>query len=367
MALPDVEPSEVGLDESRLKVADRHIYAALDAGAFTASCFAVARHGRIAHRLSAGHVTPDGAPVSSDTLFDMASCTKPIVATTLLTMVEDGLLLLAETVADVFPEAEGTALGGVSVRQLATHSSGLPPWVPLYKQGHSLEEYTRTILHTPLEATPGTRYAYSDLGYILIGAMIAKKAGHPLDQCVRKRVTEPLGLKCTGYLPPEELHARCAGTSNCPMRPDRILQGEVHDANAHFAGGVSGHAGIFSTVDDIAVWATAMCTDGRLPDGGRLLGPRTLRLARESQIPPEVGGHSIGWFTPPNQMLPTGDILTEGTFAHTGFTGTMVLCIPEYELVVMLLCNRVIFANEYPYMMWVRRRVLNAVASAIDR
>lgn len=364
MSLPTAAPADVGLDARRLGVADAHIRAGLEEGVFPAAVLLIARHGRIAHHRAFGHLHEGGKSTRPDTIFDLASLTKPCVATGLLTLVEDGAVSLAQRVEEFLPEAKGTPIGPLTIRQLATHTTGLPPWKPLYKHGQGHQVQLAEILRTPLRSPPGTRYAYSDLGYILLGEIVARAGGKTLDQYLHARLFAPLGMKDTGYLPAATRRGRIAPTANCPMRPDRTLIGEVHDANAHAAGGICGHAGLFGTAPDLALLATALVGEGEV-NGCRLLGRPTLRLAQTNQIDPDIGGHSIGWFTPPNGMLPRGDLLGDTAFGHTGFTGTMIVCDPAYNLIVILLTNRVMNPDDNSGIQRARRRVMNAVASAI--
>jgi CubicO group peptidase (beta-lactamase class C family) len=364
VSLPAVRPEEAGLDPARLSVADAIVRAGVEDGTYPAAVLLVARRGQTAHVSAFGTIGTDGRPALPDTIFDLASLTKPCVAAALLTLVEDGRLSPAQTAQEWLPEADGTAVGKVTLRQLATHVSGLPPWKPLYEAGTGREAMLAEILRTPLRSPPGAKYAYSDLGYILLGEIVERAGGMALSDCLRVRVLEPMSMKDTGYLPDPSLRSRIAPTANCPMRPGRVLLGEAHDANAHYYGGVGGHAGLFGTAPDLAAFAVALCGD-RQADGHRLLGLPALRQARANQLDPDVGGHSIGWFTPPNEMLPRGDLLSDAAFGHTGFTGTMVVCDLNYDLVLVLLTNRVMNPADNAGILRIRRRVVNAVASAV--
>jgi CubicO group peptidase (beta-lactamase class C family) len=364
MALPQTTPERAGLDPKRLAVADAHVREGIAQGVYPAAVLLVARHDRVAH-LKAFGTLADGAPVKPDSIFDLASVTKPHVAVGLLTLVEDGKVSLTQSVDDFFPEAKGTPLAPLTLRQLATHSSGLPAWKALYRVKTGKADILAEIFRTAIAAPPGTKYTYSDLGYILIGEVVERVSGMPLDQYLHARLFAPLGMNETGYLPAATWRDRIAPTANEPSRPGEPIQGKVHDGNAFALGGVAGHAGLFGTAPDLAIMAQALATDGRAGDR-RVLGLPTLRLVRQSQIPAEVGGHSIGWFAPPNGMLPRGDILDDATFGHTGFTGTLVVNNPPLGLSVILLTNRVMNPNDTGGgISRVRRRVLNAVASAI--
>ncbi len=363
MSLPIVAPKEVGLDSRRLAVADRQVEAGLESNAYPAAALLVARHGRIAHLRAFGTIA-DGRPTQTDTIFDLASVTKPHVATGLLTLVEDGKVVLGQTVEEWLPETKGTAFAPLTIRELATHSAGLPAWKPIYKVTGGRGAILADMFSTPLHHPTGTKYTYSDLGYITIGEIVARASGMTVDQYLHARLFAPLGMNDTGYLPSPTLRSRIAPTSNEQSRPGQSFLGVVHDGNAHSLGGVAGHAGLFGTAPDLAILASALVGDGSVK-GQRVLGIPTLRLVRTSQIPPEIGGHSIGWMTTPNDMLPRGDIWGPTTFGHTGFTGTMIVCDPVHDMSVILLTNRVMNPADGAGMARARRRVLNAVASAV--
>jgi CubicO group peptidase (beta-lactamase class C family) len=371
MSLPIAAPQEVGMDPRRLTVADSLVQGGVDEKVYSGAVLLAARRGKVVHLKAFGALSPGGQPTKPDSIFDMASVTKPSMAVGLLTLLEDGKIALTQEVKEWIPEAKGTPVGELSLRLLATHTSGLVAWKPLFKtegvpeaKGNSkarqlvLEE----ILRTPLFNPPGTKYVYSDFGYILLGEIVSRASGMPLDQYLHSRVYAPLGMKDTGYRPAPTLRDRIASTSGARDRPGARIVGEVHDENSNSIGGVSGHAGLFSTAPDIAILADAVCRTGE-SGGHRVLGVPTLRLIHERQT--DVGGHSVGWMTPPNTMLPKGDILGDTPFGHTGFTGTLVVCDPAYELVIVLLTNRVIYENTSDGMSRIRRRTVNAVASSI--
>lgn len=362
------------MDAGRLQAADGILRQALNDGVYSGAALWVARCGHVAHASAFGTTLPGGgSPVHESTLFDLASLTKPMVALGLLALVEDGVVCLGDRLADVLPEAEGTSVGNATLRHLATHTAGLPPWRPVYRAGLSSQgtpepgggpRMLAEILRIPLQDVPGTRYAYSDLGYMLLGEVVARASGAGLHEYLKRRIFDPLGLRDLGYLPGPEYADRIAATANSSIRPGRILVGEVHDENAWAFGGVAGHAGLFGTARDLGVLAMALAGDGTCgPE--RLLSQPALRLCRTNQISPAVGGHSIGWFTPPNGMLPRGDLLSDETFGHTGFTGTLMVMDPQCQLAVVLLTNRVVSPGDNGAIQRIRRRVLNVVASAM--
>ncbi|MDE2126543.1 MAG: beta-lactamase family protein [Armatimonadetes bacterium] len=299
----------------------------------------------------------DGAasPAKLDTIFDMASLTKPFTAVLLLHAAERGDLHLGMPLAAFLPEAVGTRAGDLTLRQLATHTSGLSPWKALYERSEASP--VPTILSMELAAEPSTRYAYSDLGYILLGEVLARTYQLPLDELLRAWILEPAGLHDTMFNPPAALQPRIAATAHCSWRPGETLIGSVHDANAASMGGVAGHAGIFSTLDDMTRFVAAIMGRGE----NALLSPAATAVMSTNQIEPAIGGHSIGWFTPPNGMLPGGDF-GDHAFGHTGFTGTMLMLTSDGSL-TMLLTNYVLSPFEGGEIMRLRRRFANAAAA----
>jgi CubicO group peptidase (beta-lactamase class C family) len=362
-------PAEpLGLDPKRLRRVDALLQKGIADKLFPAAVYMVMRHGLIAAKGAFGIAQPQAAPpipATLDTIFDMASVTKPITATLLLQCVEEGLLHLGQSVADFLPEAEKSPVAKASLRSLATHTSGLPPWKPLYKT--QAPSALADILATPLEHETGTHYAYSDLGYILIGEILQRVTGKPLDTLAQERIFTPCNMQHSGFRPVPALRPQIAATANCPWREGKILVGEVHDANAHSLKGVAGHAGLFSNAPDMARLAvalrhTATGAHVRVPP---VLGPLARRLAQENQINPAIGGHSIGWFTTPNGMLPRGDLLTERSFGHTGFTGTLLMFDPQHDLTLILLTNRVYQPGDGTQVLRLRRLFANAVAGSL--
>lgn len=358
------DAAALGFDAERLKRLGPLVERGVTEGMFPAAVYRVLRHGRIVAQGALGTAQPAAATpyaASMETVFDMASISKPFAAMLLLKCVERGDLHLGQPIGDFLSEAGESPVGKVSLRQIASHVSGLPPWKPLYQQPDALAQ----IFATPLEHEPGTHYAYSDLNYILLGEIVARVGGKALDVLAQEQIFTPLGMTRTAYCPPKEWHPQIAATANCSWRPNQILVGEVHDANAHSLKGVSGHAGLFSNVPDLTRFALAFQYPEIAAQQGipPLLNPLAHRLAQERQIAPEIGGHSIGWFTRPNGMLPAADLLSASAFGHTGFTGTMLVFDPEYELTLMLLTNSVYTPK--PGLLTLRRHFTNAVAGAL--
>lgn len=324
-----------------------------------------------------GHVDEGESPeVGPDTLFDLASLTKPLAtAASLLVLVESGELHLAEEARRFLAGPPRPHLAGITLRHLATHTSGLPAWRKLYGDDRPPSDILETILTTDLEATPGSRYCYSDLGYVILGHVIELVSGLSLDVFSRDHVFSPAGLRSTGFRPlapgsglasadpvaGPEAERRAAATAHCPLR-QRTLRAEVHDGNAYALGGVAGHAGLFGTADDVSRFVRLLVGGGQA-NGGTLFSPAGARLAVQRAIPADVGGHSIGWFVPPNGMHVGGDLWANEGFSHSGFTGTSAFGDPVTGITVVLLTNAVLYSTGRHLRL--RRLFHNAVAAAM--
>ena len=355
----------IGFDMNHFRHALSLLQKGLEEKLFSCASYCLMRDGMIYVDGGIGTAQPDSSPpvpAALDTIFDMASITKPITATLLVLSAERGELHLGMRVREFLPEAETAPCANLTLRQLATHTSGLPPWKPLYENPN--ESALTQILATALETEPGTKYAYSDLGYILLGEILQRVTGTPLDILAQSQIFDPLDMRDTGYRPDARLHPRIAATANCPWRKDKILVGEVHDANCWSMGGVSGHAGLFSTAHDIARFAAGTFAAQAGSPYPKLFSWEAQRLMVASQIPASVGGHSIGCFTVPNGMLPRGDFFSDTTFGHTGFTGTSMMHDPIDTTTIILLTNRVHSVQDGAKFLRLRWLFANAVSSS---
>ncbi len=275
-------------------------------------------------------------PPDDRTIWDLASLTKVVALTTaMMQLVERGLVDLDAPVRRYVPEYAGG--DQVLVRHLLTHSGGMPAWRPLYKEAATPEQALAIALATAPDTTPGSRYVYSDLGAIVLGQVVARVSGEPFDRYVRRAIWEPLGMRETMFLPPAELRPRIAPTEVDPWR-QRHLRGEVHDENAHALGGVSSHAGLFSTARDLARFARMLLGGGEL-EGRRVLDSAT--IARFTRVADSALSHrALGWETPSGSNS-AGTMMSRRAFGHTGFTGTSLWVDPEHDVFVVLLTNRV--------------------------
>lgn len=302
-------------------------------------------------------------PPDENTLWDMASLSKVVGMTSaMMQLVEQGKVDLDAPVQRYIPEFRGPNKERVTVRHLLTHSSGLPAWRPLYKEAIGSEAALALAIGTALDTLPGVRMVYSDLGAIILGQIVARVSGEPLDAYLARHVFGPLGMTSTQYRPSRELLPRIAPTEYDPWR-QRHLRGEVHDENAFALGGVSGHAGLFSSAHDVARLARMYLRGGTL-DGVRLVGVETIRQFTTVQDS-TLSNRALGWETP-NGSNSAGHAMTHQAFGHTGFTGTSIWMDPSRDLFVILLSNRVNPTRQNLRIGGVRVALADAVVRVLD-
>ena len=346
-----------------LDQAEAAVWAQVKAGAFPGAALAVGRDdqpvlekgiGRIGWSASAARVD------AGRTVYDLASLTK-VVATTpaVMLLVQDGKMDLDAPVSRYLPEFSGGAKDRVTIRQLLTHTSGLPAGVAL--DAGAPDASWRQLLRTPLAREPGQAVEYSDVGMNVLFAAAQRAAGEPLFTLLDRRVYGPLKMRSTTYLPG-------AGCQSCAPtlrdENDEPVQGLVHDPMARALGGVAGNAGLFSTAHDLGRFAAMLANGGEL-DGVRVFRAETVRLFTARQ--PETGTRALGWDTPgPNGSGGFGTRASKDSFGHTGFTGTSIWIDPERHAWTVLLSNRVYQPRAPNTIMALRRRVNDRVAIAAD-
>jgi beta-glucosidase-like glycosyl hydrolase/CubicO group peptidase (beta-lactamase class C family) len=299
---------------------------------------------------SAGHLTrdPDSPAVTPDTMYDMASLTKVVVTTTsVMLLVQQGRLNLDLPVARYLPEfadyaksdPDPTWRSRVTVRMLMLHDSGWPAHRDFYKVGNDYDSVVPLVIAEPLIHEPGRQVEYSDLNFIALGEIIQRLTGETLDDYAKQNIFDPLGMDESMYNPPKATRPNVAPTENDITYRNRLLQGEVHDENAFAMGGVSGNAGLFSSVKDASIFSQ-MLLNGGIYDYKRILNRSTIQ---QFTTRVEIGdsARTVGWDvpTPPNSS--GGHLLSPSAFGHTGYTGTSIWIDPERDLFVVLLTNRV--------------------------
>ncbi len=276
--------------------------------------------------------------MGSGTLFDVASITKVFTCAAALRMVDRGELDPDLPIQEILQELKGKPAGNATLAQLMAHEAGFEPWAPFFEKiepkdrgtaGARLEMIRMTMDH-PVVCNPGEEAAYSDLGYILLGEILERRSGRPLDEIIASEVTGPLRLTSVRFAP---AGGEVAATEDCPWR-GRVLRGEVHDDNAWTMGGLAGHAGLFATAVDVAGFGAAWLESQRT--GGWL----SLELAARSIVRRPLG-MGMGWDLKSPSGSSAGDLMGERTFGHLGFTGCSLWVDPDTGLSVALLTNRV--------------------------
>lgn len=340
------------------------------AGDIPGAVFVAREGGRETVAVAVGRavVVPESIPATLETIFDLASLTKPLVTALLVMMeAEAGRLALDDSAARYLVELDRAGKRHITLRDLLTHRSGLPRWTPFYLLPGDPARVADEIGGLPLAYETGTRVVYSDPSYIALGLALERATGATLDALFAERVAGPLGLTSTGYRPDGALRPRIAAseTGNVFERAmvgdegaayagwrSHVVWGEVHDGNAHFLGGVAGHAGLFGTARDVALVAEQF-----LP-GGRLLARDETFEAFRTNFTPGLEEHrSIGWMLASTPDSSAGPALAADAFGHTGFTGTSVWVDPHARRVLVLLTNRTHPVYATPPLNAIRRRV----------
>jgi CubicO group peptidase (beta-lactamase class C family) len=310
-------------------------------------------------------------PALAETIYDLASLTK-VVATTplILQAAAEGRLALDDPLQAYVPESPHAS---ITLRHLLTHTSGLPAWIPFYLESRRRDEIVERAATTPLVTPPGAQVLYSDLGFILLGEIARRTLGAPLDRLASVRVTGPLGMTDTRYLPPLNVRDRIAPTEDGTAIEQAmagaagarhawrktLIWGEVHDSNAYAMGGVSGHAGLFGTADDLVAYARLWL--GADPRRAGL----TPALIREAVSPMRPdGSRGLGWaLAGPHAWW--GDTLSPHAYGHTGFTGTAIAIDPERALAIVLLTNAVHLGRDRTGILALRPLIASAVSCAL--
>lgn len=279
--------------------------------------------------------------MTPETLFDLASITKVVAtATSIMILVERKRLDLDTKVVDLFPNFSKGRKKNVRIKHLLCHTSGLPPWADLYTRPNAnkasiLKEICEA---TPLQSTPGARATYSDLGYILLGEIVNKVSEQPLDRFARREIYKPLGMDKTGFVPAPDTHdVAAAEFSNWRFR---LIRGEVHDENAAAMGGVSGHAGLFSTASDLAIFCRMMLNKGS-SSGKRVLSKETVQLMTRNHTRSVKSYFGLGWRVKTQRTPDVGKELSIGSYGHNGYTGTSIWLDVSRSVFMILLTNRV--------------------------
>ena len=345
---------------------DEVINQAIEQGRMPGAVLLVGHDGKVVYRKAYGKraLVPQPETMTADTIFDCASLTK-VVATTssLMKLFQEGRFRLNDKVTDYLPEFQG-GKSDITLRELFTHFSGLQPDVPLATPWAGYETGLKLAYTFKPGGPPATRYVYSDINFILLGELVHRLSGKMLSEYARENIFLPIGMKESMFQPPASLLPRIAPTERWPVRTGPPLRGVVHDPTARNMGGVAGHAGLFSTADDLSSFAQMMLNGGEL-DGVRLFGPLTVAKFTEPQTPPDQPIlRGLGWDVDSPHSANRGELFPIGSFGHTGFTGTSMWIDPLSKTYVILLANSV-HPDLRPALTPVRAKVATIVAANV--
>jgi uncharacterized protein YbbC (DUF1343 family)/CubicO group peptidase (beta-lactamase class C family) len=317
----------------------------------------VGRNSQVAWRKAYGAraLEPAREPMTTNTIFDVASLTKIVAtATSIMMLIERGQIGLNDPVSKYIPELKGQGRDRITIEYLLTHRSGYAPDFDLKQRWTGYDEAIKRLIKEPLRHPPGARFIYSDIGYIALGEVVHRVSGVPLDEFARRNIFVPLGMRDTGFRPGANLRPRIAPTEkrrgqrsylgDAPQANDadgdQWLRGEVHDPTSFRMNGVAGHAGLFSTADDLSIYARMMLNGGQY-QGVRILSPLTVAEMTRPRLVTETWARGLGWDINSSFSSNRGDLFPVGSFGHTGFTGTSMWMDPSTNMFVVFLSNRV--------------------------
>jgi serine-type D-Ala-D-Ala carboxypeptidase len=343
--LPLATPEALGLSAEALAKIDVAVRQALDRGDAPGVVVVVVHKGAVVFRKAFGNrsVQPDKSAMLPEIVFDLASLTKPIgTATAIMVLLEQGKLKVNAPIAQYLPAFRRPETDKITVEQLLLHTSGFIADNPLMDYQAGIDTAWQRLFALKPVLEPGSKFTYSDVNYILLGKLVETLSGQPLDQFTQQHIFKPLGLNETGFTPEGPLKERAAPTQR---RGDSWMLGEVHDPRAFALGGVAGHAGLFSTADDLAVFSQMLLNGGHY-NGKRILQTETVKLMTAPREVHLAGGkkgqRTYGWDMQTSYSSNRGEVFPSGaSFGHTGFTGTSIWIDPGSQTALIILSNRV--------------------------
>ncbi|MBM4175736.1 MAG: serine hydrolase [Ignavibacteria bacterium] len=369
------KPTEIQFSQDKLKYIDTVVHRFISNKKTPGAVVLIGGKDKIFYKKAFGNssVIPEVKSMKIETIFDLASITKPVAtATSIMILLERGMLSLDDEVRKYIPEFFGfideeNKTQHSKIYHLLTHTSGLPDYTNAdsikNKYGSPAPDGAiKIIMALPKLNPPGTKFRYSCLGFITLAEIIKRVSGHTVADFSEKEIFKPLGMKNTTFNPDEKLKALCAPTET---RDGAMTCGFVHDPLAAVQGGISGNAGLFSNSEELAIFAQMMLNKGEF-NGVRILGEKTVDLMTNIYPKVEFAGRGLGWDVNSSYMGQRGDIFEIGSYGHTGFTGTSILISPKEELFLIILTNRV-HPDGKGDVLPMRRAIANIVAGAIVR
>ena len=370
-----ISPETIGLSSERLKNIDSVVLKNINEGNLPGAVVVIGGKNGVVYRKAFGYswLVPEKKPMKVETIFDLASLTKPIAtAISIMILLERGQISLEDEVRKYIPEFkpyvdEQGKEYHAKIYHLLTHTSGLPDYTNAdsikNKYGYPAPDGTiETICNLPRFAPPGKEFKYSCLGFITLAEIVKRVTAKNIADFSKENIFIPLGMKNTTYNPDENQKKQCAPTE---FRDGKIICGEVHDPLAYVQGGISGNAGLFSTADDLAIFAQMILNKG-VYKNKRILGSKTVELMTSIYPKVKFAGRGLGWDINSAYMQQRGDIFEIGSFGHTGFTGTSIHISKEENIFIIILTNRV-HPDGKGNVVSLRRAIANIVASAIEK
>ena len=333
-----------GINENQLTAIAGIVDKAIRSGKIPGAVVLIGNQGKVVYRRAFGYraIRPKRLSMRMDTIFDLGSLTKVVATTTaVMQLMEKGKLRIEDRVAEHWPEYEVNGKEEITLCQLLTHYSGHRPSLEVGPKWAGYDAALKMITEEKTFSPPGTRFIYSDINFIILGELVRQISGQSLDVYCAEHIFKPLGMKDTRFKPSPSLRNRIAPTQYQHGKKGKILWGEVHDPVAYHMGGVAGHAGLFSTADDLSIFAQTLL-DGGTTKGVRILSPLTVEKMTIPQTPPnKMVLRGLGWDIDSPFASNRGELFPIGSYGHTGFTGTSIWIDPVSKTYIILLTNRV--------------------------
>ena len=345
---------------------DSIIYNGITEKAFPGAALLINLDGKIIYKKGFGKFTyeSDSPDVKPSTIYDLASLTKVIATTTAaMICIDRKYFTLDDKVEKFIPDFKANDKENITIRNLLLHNSGLPAWEKFYDKNLTKDQILSDIYSSKLEYKTGSKTVYSDLGMIVLGKVIEKVTNSSLDKFCKKEIFEPLGMNDTYFNPPDSVKYKIPPTENDTYWRNRLIKGEVHDETASLLGGVSGHAGLFSNVEDFAKFLLMILNKGFYKNK-RIINSETVELFTKRQS--QESSRALGWDTKSETGSSAGNLFGKYSFGHTGFTGTSIWVDPDRNLFVVFLTNRVYPSREKNKLLSIRPKLHDAVIRAID-
>lgn len=356
-----------GTIASRLKQLPGEVEQAIKQGKLPGAVILVGHDGRVVYHLAIGYrtLTPRKSPMRMNTIFDMASCTKVVATTTaIMQLFQEGKIRLDDPVADYCPAFGENGKQNITVRELMTHYSGLPPDLDLSYKWSGYDTAKKLIVDTSPILPPGTRFMYSDINFETLGILVQRISGEPLNVYCERHIFKPLGMKNTMFLPPASLRKRIAPTQHEFGTTGPILWGVVDDPTARRMGGVAGHAGLFSDAHDLSIFCQMLLNRG-IYHGVRILNPLTVEKMTTPQSPPDaMAVRGLGWDIASPFSSNRGELFPVGSFGHTGYTGPSLWIDPVTHTYIIFLASR-LYPDGKGDVISLRSKIATAVANAL--